>query len=561
MLRFPTSILMILLLASAGAGAETLLVDAGGSANFSRIQEAIDVSEAGGEIIVMNGTYHGNLVVERSISLIGDGSPVLMGGDASAPIITINASGVVLDGFVLPGCAVEECDSAAVLILSDGSKVLNNTISGSSSHGICILNSKGHLIKGNQIYDNFKAGIRLAGANHSHVEATEVYGNAYGIFIEGSEHNWVSDSKIWGNGADGITIASSLGNEFTGNSIHNNSENGVHLQESTNNAFVANRIMDCGYSGIDILRSKSNMMVVNTIKRCGEMGINVDSSNNNMIVRNSISENDLNGIGLQGSKSNSVMENVIEDSRESGISVRHKSIENLITYNAISGNKRYGLVFDDSDLNFVQANKIRENTDGIIMRNCRDNALIENELDQNSFGISLEIVENVIVSTNNITNSTRDGVRLLRCDNSKIYSNRILDARSDGIHMIKSAGTVVSGNDIERSGEYGVQVLDHSDQNLLMLNLIRESGLGGVYIFDGVFNLVMSNVLIDNNKFSGRDNGGNRWLSNYYSDFECEEMIGTMVCAAPFEIHGSRGAVTLDEKPFMSYRALLGREV
>jgi len=34
-----------------------------------------------------------------------------------------------------------------------------------------------------------------------------------------------------------------------------------------------------------------------------------------------------------------------------------------------------------------------------------------------------------------------------------------------------------------------------------------------------------------------------------------------MVCAVPFEIQGHRGTVTLDEKPFMNYRALLDREV
>jgi parallel beta-helix repeat protein len=88
------------------------------------------------------------------------------GGSASAPIIMINASAVVLDGFVLSDSSAEEWDSGAVQVYSDGSKILNNTISGSSSHGISVLNSEDHLISGNHIHGNFKAGIHLAGANY-----------------------------------------------------------------------------------------------------------------------------------------------------------------------------------------------------------------------------------------------------------------------------------------------------------------------------------------------------------------------------------------------------------
>ncbi|MGB3944652.1 MAG: right-handed parallel beta-helix repeat-containing protein [Methanothrix sp.] len=560
MLRFPTSILMILLLASAGAGAETLLVDGRGSGDFSRIQDAINASEAGWKIIVMNGTYRESLVVDRSVTLRGDGKPVVSGSGSLDPLITINASGVVLDGFVLVAGAVGSslaavaCDSAAVLSLSDGSRIVNNTISGSPGHGIFLLNSTGHLVADNQIHDNLLAGIRLYRVSDSQIKTSEVCRNAYGIFIDSSQENWASTNEIWGNRGDGITIEDSIGNEFTSNSIHNNTGDGLRISESKNNIIVSNRIADSENSGIDIYRSHSIMIASNTIDRSAEMGINVDSSDNNVVVQNTLRENDLNGIAIHGSQSNTVSKNSIKNNRESGVSLRHESQHNLIMKNDISGNKRYGLVIDESSLNFVQDNRIRNNGDGIIIRYARENFLVDNGIEDNIFGISLEFVDNAVVSKNNIINSTRDGIRLLHAGNCKITGNDIQSSLADGVHLLKSSGTVVSDNVIEDSGEYGVQVLDHSDQNLFMLNLIRDSSLGGVYIFDGEFNLVTSNALIDNGKFNGRDNRGNRWSSNYYSDYEGVPLPGhTAVGADPYPIYGSRGAVTFDLKPFLTY--------
>jgi len=152
---------------------------------------------------------------------------------------TVNAK-CRLDGFALSDCSAEEWDSEVVLVYSDGSKILNNTISGSSSHGISVLNSEDHLISGNHIHGNFKAEIHLAGANYCQIAADDINQNAYGIFIETSYQNWISDCGVWGNGADGIVIESSMGNELAGNAVHNNSENGLLITESSNNIIIAN---------------------------------------------------------------------------------------------------------------------------------------------------------------------------------------------------------------------------------------------------------------------------------------------------------------------------------
>jgi parallel beta-helix repeat protein len=67
------------------------------------------------------------------------------------------------------------------------------------------------------------------------------------------------------------------------------------------------------------------------------------------------------------------------------------------------------------------------------MRYSADNSVVENVVRDNGFGLSLEMVDNVVVSKNEIANSSRDGISLIRCDNSKIWANRVLDSAADGI--------------------------------------------------------------------------------------------------------------------------------
>jgi parallel beta-helix repeat protein len=558
MFRCPASMMLIFILASAASG--TVFVDDDGSGNFTKIQEAINASEIGDVIVVQNGTYPENLVVDRSVVLKGEENPVVKGSGLSDPLVTITSEKVTLEGITFTGSLNDSSDFGAVLVLADGCKILNNTISGSSGHGLCLRDSRDHIISGNLIQDSLKVGIRLDGANFSRLTANEIYRNKEsGIFMENSQQNWVSDNGVWRNGADGIVIFTSLRTELTSNAIHNNSENGVYLSEANNSALMGNRIRDNDGSGIYLDMSLGTFIVMNTIERCTEMGIHADLSDNNVILRNTVNNNDLDGIGLHSSNFNTISENVVQKNRDNGISLRQNSYWCQITLNEIFGNKRYGLIFDESSSNFAQGNEIRNNSDGITMRYSSDNSLIENKLDHNIVGMSIEFGQNVIVSTNEIRNSTRDGINLLRCDNSKIWANKIIESKADGVHMVRSTGTVVSSNDIEKSGEYGVQLLDSSDQNLFILNRIQNSDLGGIYIFEGEFNLLSSNALIENGKFNARDNGGNMWLTNFYSDYPGEKFENKMIGDEPYEILGKGDAINLDQQPFMNYQVLLGR--
>ncbi|MCK4613427.1 MAG: hypothetical protein KAU14_01380 [Thermoplasmata archaeon] len=58
------------------AGARTITVDDAGGGNFTKIQDAINASENGDTIRVWEGTYFEDLVVNKTVSLIGNGSEV-----------------------------------------------------------------------------------------------------------------------------------------------------------------------------------------------------------------------------------------------------------------------------------------------------------------------------------------------------------------------------------------------------------------------------------------------------------------------------------------------------
>lgn len=286
--RWQTSILMILILVrfrSRRPPRRRLLAP-----KTSRIQEAIDASEIGDEIVVLNSTYGENLVVDRPIALRGDGMPVVR------RLQRIRSHHNDKCQRRRPGRVHHRRMHQRLLrfglgpLLSDGSRILNNTIYGSSSHGICVLNSTDHLISKNRIHDNSKAGIRLAGVNDSSIVKNDISKNAYGVFIESSHDGWVLNSDVWGNGADGITIASSSGNELTSNSIHSNADNGIYLTDSYNNILVGNRIRDCINSGIDVFPVLRHHDRLERHRGCDGMGINVDSGDNNVMAWNFLIE-------------------------------------------------------------------------------------------------------------------------------------------------------------------------------------------------------------------------------------------------------------------------------
>ena len=257
MFRCPASLILFLILASAASGAT--YVDQNGSGNFTNIQDAINASKSGDVIVVLNGTYPENLVVDRSIVLIGVGNPVVKGSGQTDPLITITSEKVTLEDFTFRGSLNDSFDDGAVLVLADGFKLLNSTISASSGNGLCLRDSRDHRVLGNQIHDNRYSGIFVHSANFSQVNGNQVFHNAkWGIVLKGCEHDELTQNEVCENDEVGIQLVSSAYIDLVYNRI-------VTIQHPPLAALIYRQDMDVDgmYPGISPIRPK-NLLHIKT---------------------------------------------------------------------------------------------------------------------------------------------------------------------------------------------------------------------------------------------------------------------------------------------------------
>ena len=117
--------LFVLIMLTNCAGAATLNVPSG----YASIQAAVDAASAGDTIVVQSGTYHEKVVVDKRLTLLGIGSPVVEAGGSDSAI-TLNAGDCILQGFVARNSL------NGIWVKSSGNTISDNTATGNGYDGI-----------------------------------------------------------------------------------------------------------------------------------------------------------------------------------------------------------------------------------------------------------------------------------------------------------------------------------------------------------------------------------------------------------------------------------------
>jgi nitrous oxidase accessory protein len=198
----------------------------GVGAYYSTIQEAINAASPGDTIFVYNGTYVEDVVVNKSVSLIGqERGLVIVRGSSSQQVVSIQANGVVFRDLTVNGSA--NAFAAGILVSSLGCNVSNNLIE-NNFYGLYILSS-GNTISDNIVSDN-NNGVSVYFSGNDVFSRNAILDNALGLRISSSSSSVFSENVLLGN-SQGLVLSDHSNNNVF---YHNNFYDSVQSNDSLN---------------------------------------------------------------------------------------------------------------------------------------------------------------------------------------------------------------------------------------------------------------------------------------------------------------------------------------
>jgi len=161
---------------------ETLTV--GPEGDFSKITDAIANANENDIILVYNGTYKENIVINKSITITGNGSAStqIVSANKNKNTIELTADNVNISGFTIQNLGLDSDYACVQLNSVDYCQILNNHIE-NGENSIYLINSNNNIIKDNTVEDS-KNGIYLWTSNNNLINSNNIQKNEiYGVFI------------------------------------------------------------------------------------------------------------------------------------------------------------------------------------------------------------------------------------------------------------------------------------------------------------------------------------------------------------------------------------------
>jgi len=276
-------IISMLLFFSCSAWSRT--IRAGKEQRIRTIQQALKLAVDGDTILVDAGHYHeGNLVINRSIFLIGINYPVL-DGDHKYEVISVKTKRVLVAGFKIVHSGVSSIeDIAGIKIYNVGHVTIRDNILEDTFFGIYIQYGTNCIIRNNRLtaYGTEEQqsgnGIHCWKSDSMQVIANTITGHRDGIYFE-----FVTHSVIWRNISE------------------NNLRYGLHFMFSNNDAYYSNVFANNG-AGVAVMFSKYVTMENNYFEENwgdGSYGLLLKEISNSSIENNRFVKNTT-GIFMEG---------------------------------------------------------------------------------------------------------------------------------------------------------------------------------------------------------------------------------------------------------------------
>jgi nitrous oxidase accessory protein len=289
---------------------------------ISSLRKGIGLASNGDTVLLQKGVYkEGNIIINKSICLIGVDQPVL-DGENKYEILTVSGNAILIKGIHFKNSGYSSMNDYASINLVDAQNVIieNNFIEHAyfAIHGA---NSNNCIIRNNVVRGKPKTeqtsgnAIHLWKCDHMIVEDNDLQGHRDGIYFE-----FVTDSYILGNKS------------------HNNIRYGLHFMFSNKDSYLNNSFMDNG-AGVAVMYSHHVLMQGNIFNHNwgpNAYGILLKEISDAQIFRNQFIQNTM-GILME---STNRIDIGLNEFRHNGWALRIQAScnENNIYYNNFNGN-------------------------------------------------------------------------------------------------------------------------------------------------------------------------------------------------------------------------------
>lgn len=307
----------------------------------SLLQDAINNAPEGSKIELKSGEYHGNIVINKPLTIDGLNQTAHIVGEQKGSVITINSSNVVIKNLKITGSGESHEKADSAILIQDSNNIT---------------------IENNHIEDSL-FGISFERVNRSKIINNYITSKAVDLGLRGDAIKlwYAHDNQIIGN-----TIEKSR--DFvlwysSGNIIENNigryNRYSVHFMYAGRN-MVKNNLFEFNSVGIFFMFSSGTTAINNTIRNSvGAFGVGIgmkDSSDftltNNDIVYNArglyIDQSPFQPGTINTYKGNKILYNT------SGVQFQVSREKSVFTQNLLKGNMEQ--VVNDSPKNNLDLN-------------------------------------------------------------------------------------------------------------------------------------------------------------------------------------------------------------
>jgi parallel beta-helix repeat protein len=291
---------------------------------YATIQEAINAAETvnGHTIFVESGIYYENVVVNKSLTLMGENrEATIIDANGTGDVIDVKTDDVVIESFTIQNSGYE---ASGIDISSCEWAIIRNNSIINNDCGINIWDSRHNTISGNNVTNNYWGIFLQYSVNNTlrnnHMSSNQrnfcVWGDVPSYFYHDIDSsNTVDDKPIyyWVN-QQNRTVPIDAGyvaliystNIMAQNLDLKNNYQGLLLVETENSLIMGNNITN-NTRGIHLVLSSNNTISENNMTNNG-FGISLEDAVNNTIFRNNVAKNYY-GIWLMESSNNEFYHN------------------------------------------------------------------------------------------------------------------------------------------------------------------------------------------------------------------------------------------------------------